>query len=47
VIGRKGAEIEKLRRSGQAHQPRRVHDIIEVNKPELDAQLVSENIACN
>jgi small subunit ribosomal protein S3 len=39
IIGRKGAEIDKL-------SNREVFiDILEVNKPELDAQLVSENIA--
>jgi len=46
VIGRKGAEIEKLKGELQKRTNRDVFiDILEVNKPELDAQLVSENIA--
>jgi len=46
VIGRKGAEIEKLKTELGKRTNREVFiDIIEVNKPELDAQLVSENIA--
>ena len=46
VIGRKGAEIEKLKIELGKRTSRDVFiDIIEVNKPELDAQLVSENIA--
>jgi small subunit ribosomal protein S3 len=46
VIGRKGAEIEKLKIDLQKRTNRDVFiDILEVNKPELDAQLVAENIA--
>ena len=46
VIGRKGAEIEKLKQDLQKRTNRDVFiDILEVNKPELDAQLVSESIA--
>ena len=46
VIGRKGAEIEKLKTELGKRTNREVFiDIIEVNKPELDAQLVAENIA--
>ena len=46
VIGRKGAEIEKLKTDLQKRTNRDVFiDILEVNKPELDAQLVAENIA--
>ena len=46
VIGRKGAEIEKLKADLAKRTNRDVFiDIVEVNKPELDAQLVSENIA--
>ena len=42
VIGRKGAEIEKLKADIQKRTNRDVFiDILEVNKPELDAQLVS------
>src|SRR5271170_7453931 len=46
VIGRKGAEIEKLKTDLQKRTNRDVFiDILEVNKPELDAQLVAESIA--
>ncbi len=46
IIGKKGAEIEKLKKdietlsSGEA-----IINILEVRKPEVDAQLVAENIA--
>ena len=46
VIGRKGAEIDKLRVEVQERTGREVHiDISEVHRPELDAQLVAEMIA--
>src|SRR5450756_730105 len=46
VIGRKGAEIEKLKQDMARKTKREVFiDIQEVHKPELDAQLVSESIA--
>lgn len=46
VIGRKGAEIEKLKSDLARSTKRDVFiDIQEVLKPELDAQLVSESIA--
>jgi len=46
IIGRKGAEIDKLKQEIQKRTNRDVYvDIQEVHKPELDAQLVSENIA--
>jgi small subunit ribosomal protein S3 len=46
IIGRKGAEIDKLKQEIQKRTNREVYvDIQEVHKPELDAQLVSENIA--
>ena len=46
VIGRKGAEIDKLKAEIQERTKRDVTiDIVEVNKPELDAQLVAESIA--
>ena len=46
VIGRKGAEIDKLRQEIQGRTGREVHiDISEVHRPELDAQLVAEAIA--
>jgi small subunit ribosomal protein S3 len=46
IIGRKGAEIDKLKGEIQKRTKREVHvDIQEVHRPELDAQLVAENIA--
>jgi small subunit ribosomal protein S3 len=46
IIGRKGAEIEKLKANLAKKTKREVFiDIQEVHKPELDAQLVSESIA--
>ncbi len=46
VIGRKGAEIDKLRTDIQQRTGREVHiDISEVHRPEMDAQLVAESIA--
>ena len=46
IIGRKGAEIEKLKAELQKKTQREVFiDIQEVHKPELDAQLVAESIA--
>jgi small subunit ribosomal protein S3 len=46
IIGRKGAEIEKLKQDLARRTKREVFiDIQEVHKPELDAQLVSESIA--
>jgi len=46
IIGRKGAEIEKLKQEVQKRTQRDVYiDIQEVYKPELDAQLVTESIA--
>jgi len=46
VIGRKGAEIDKLREDLQARLKRPVSvDIQEIKKPEIDAQLVAEGVA--
>jgi small subunit ribosomal protein S3 len=46
IIGRKGAEIEKLKQDLAKKTHRDIFiDIQEVHKPELDAQLVSESIA--
>jgi len=46
IIGRKGAEIEKLKTDLAKKTKREVFiDIQEVHKPELDAQLVAESIA--
>ena len=46
VIGKKGADIEKLRREVAAMTASEVHlNIVEIRKPEIDAQLVAENVA--
>jgi small subunit ribosomal protein S3 len=46
IIGRKGAEIDKLKTDVQNRTKREVHiEIQEVHRPELNAQLVAENIA--
>jgi small subunit ribosomal protein S3 len=46
VIGKKGADIEKLRRKIGAMTDSEVHiNIVEVRKPELDAALVAQGIA--
>ena len=46
VIGKKGADIEKLRVDIAKMTDSEVHlNIVEIRKPEIDAQLVAENIA--
>jgi len=46
VIGKKGADIEKLRRKVASMTDSEVHlNIVEIRKPEIDATLVAENIA--
>jgi small subunit ribosomal protein S3 len=46
VIGKKGADIEKLRARLQEMTKSDVHlNIVEIRKPEIDATLVAENIA--
>jgi small subunit ribosomal protein S3 len=46
IIGRRGAEVDKLRDDLQKAMGREVHiNIQEIQRPELDAQLVSESIA--
>ena len=46
IIGRKGAEIDSLKNEIQKMTNQEVFiNIIEVRKPEVDAQLVAENIA--
>ncbi len=46
VIGKKGQDIEVLRKDLQRITGGDVHlNIVEIRKPELDAQLVAENIA--
>lgn len=46
VIGKKGVDIEKLRRDVAAFTDSEVHiNIVEIRKPEIEAQLVAENIS--
>jgi small subunit ribosomal protein S3 len=46
IIGRKGSEVEKLKNEIQGRTGKEIHlNIEEVVHPELDAQLVSENVA--
>ncbi|HRK94888.1 MAG TPA: 30S ribosomal protein S3 [Rhodospirillales bacterium] len=46
VIGKKGADIEKLRKDLSTITKSDVHlNIVEIRKPEIDAQLVAENVA--
>ncbi|MGB3941919.1 MAG: 30S ribosomal protein S3 [Candidatus Manganitrophaceae bacterium] len=46
IIGRKGAEVDKLKVELEAMTKKQVYiNIKEIKKPELDAQLVAENIA--
>ena len=46
VIGRKGAEIDKLKEELSKLTGKEIYvDILEIKTPELDAQLVAENIA--
>ncbi len=46
VIGKKGAEIEKLKKEMSRLTQREAYlNIIEVRRPDLDAQLVGENVA--
>ena len=46
VIGKKGADIEKLRQDLVKKTASEVHlNIVEIRKPELEARLVAENIA--
>lgn len=45
IIGKKGADIEKLRQELSAKTGGDVHlNIVEIRKPEVDAQLIAENI---
>jgi small subunit ribosomal protein S3 len=46
IIGKKGSEIEKLKKDIEAITKSEVIiNILEVRKPEIDAQLVAENVA--
>ena len=46
VIGKKGADVERLRKALSAITKSEVHlNIVEIRKPEIDARLIAENIA--
>ena len=46
VIGRKGAEIDKIKEELSKMTGKEVYvDILEIKQPEIDAQLVAENVA--
>jgi small subunit ribosomal protein S3 len=46
VIGRKGSEIDKLKEELSKLTGKEIYvDIMEIKQPELDAQLVAENVA--
>ena len=46
VIGRKGAEIDKIKEELSKMTGKEIYvDILEIKQPELDAQLVAENVA--
>ena len=46
IIGKKGADIEKLRLDLSKMTGSEVHvNIVEIRKPEIDAQLIAENVA--
>ena len=46
IIGKKGAEVDKLKKDLEAMTGKQMYiNIQEIRRPELDAQLVSENIA--
>jgi len=46
IIGKKGADIEKLRQKIAKHTASEVNlNIVEVRKPEIDAKLIADNIA--
>jgi len=46
IIGKKGAEVDKLKKDLEQFTSKQVTiDIKEIGKPEVDAQLVAENIA--
>lgn len=46
IIGKKGAEVDKLKKELEERTGKKVNvEIKEIRRPELDAQLVAENIA--
>jgi small subunit ribosomal protein S3 len=48
IIGKKGSEVEALKKELAKLTDKEIFlNIQEVRKPEVDAQLVAENVACN
>jgi len=46
IIGKKGAEVDKLKKDLEVRTGKQIYiNIMEIRKPEMDAQLVAENIA--
>jgi small subunit ribosomal protein S3 len=46
IIGKKGSEVDKLKKDLEVKTGKQIYiNIIEIRKPEMDAQLVAENIA--
>jgi len=46
IIGKKGAEVDMLRSVLQKHTQKQINiDVLEVKEPEIDAQLIAENVA--
>ena len=46
IIGKKGAEVDKLKKELETLTGKQIYiNIMEIRKPEMDAQLVAENIA--
>lgn len=46
IIGKKGSEVDKLKRDLEIRTGKQIYiNIMEIRKPEMDAQLVAENIA--
>lgn len=46
IIGKKGSEVDKLKKELEQRTGKQLHiNILEIRKPETDAQLVAENVA--
>ena len=46
IIGKKGSEVDKLKKDLEAQTGKQIYiNIMEIRKPEMDAQLVAENVA--
>nr|AKQ04094.1 30S ribosomal protein S3, small subunit ribosomal protein S3 [uncultured Nitrospirae bacterium Rifle_16ft_4_minimus_39958] len=46
IIGRKGSEVDKLKKDLEALTGKQISvNILEIKKPEIDSQLVAENVA--